>query len=75
METWLYHEELGDLHKLYCLKSSQLDYLISIIYPIFLLAVTYIQLIYIEIYSALLHVLGFVSCICLYMLCSLHALF
>jgi hypothetical protein len=56
LETWLYHEELRDLHQLYFLKSSQLDYLVSIIYPMFLLVVTCTQLIYIESYSPFAYV-------------------
>jgi hypothetical protein len=52
---------------MYCLKSSQLDYLVYIIYPMFLFAVTCTQLIYVESYSPL--------CMCWYMLCYLLVLF
>ena len=53
LETWLYHEELRDLHHLYFLKPSHVYYHVSIIYPLLLLAVTCTQLIYIESYSPL----------------------
>ena len=66
LETWLHHEELRDLHQSYLLKPSHLDYHISIIYPLYLLAVTCTQLIYIESYSLPLHVLVlFLACVCI----------
>jgi hypothetical protein len=53
VEIWLYHEELRDLHHLYCIKSSRLDYNVYVIYPLILLAVTCSQPLYIESYSPL----------------------
>jgi hypothetical protein len=66
LETWLYHEELRDLHQLYFFKSSQLDSLVSIIYPMFLLAITCTQLIYIESYSPLCMCwVLYLACVCI----------
>jgi hypothetical protein len=53
LEILLYHEELKDLHHLYCIKSSQFYYNVYILYPLFLLAVTYSQPLYIESYLPL----------------------
>jgi hypothetical protein len=69
LETWLYHEELKDLHQY--IVSSQLGYLVYIIYPMFLFVVTCTQLIYTESYSPLLHVLVVFRYMCCYMLCYL----
>jgi hypothetical protein len=75
LETCLSHEELRYLHYFYLVKSCHLDHHVSIIYLLCLLAVTCSQLIYIESYSPPLLVLGFVSCMWVYMLCFLLALF
>lgn len=73
LDTWLHHEELRELLQLYFLKASHLDYHISIIYPLILLVVACTQLIYIESYLPLVHVLvSYLACVCT--CCAYHLL-